>query len=60
MQPNDTNNQRFLASVERSGEEFALGWDAKTRQLRAATETARMLELADRRDDALQRFTERQ
>jgi len=60
VQPNDTNNQRFLASVERSGEEFALGWDAKTRQLRAATETARMLELADRRDDALQRFTERQ
>jgi hypothetical protein len=60
VQSNDTSNQRFLHEVERRGEEFALSWDAKTRQLRTATEAARLLELADRRDDALQRFATKQ
>lgn len=59
-QSNVTNNQRFMHQVERRGEEFALNWDAKTRQLRNATEAARLLELADRRDDALQRLATKQ
>ena len=60
VQVNATVDQRYMHKVERRGEEFALDWDAKTRQLRTATEAARLLELADRRDDALKRFTKQQ
>jgi hypothetical protein len=60
VQRNAANNQRFMHEVERRGEEFALGWDAKTRQLRSATEAARLLQFADRRDDSLQRLATKQ
>lgn len=60
VQRNVTNNQRYMHGVERRGEEFALRWDAKTRQLSSATEAARLLELADRRDDSLQRLATKQ
>ena len=60
VQVNAPIDQRYMHKVERQGEEFALDWDAKTRQLRTATEAVRLLELADRRDDALKRFTTKQ
>lgn len=60
VQRNVTINQRFMHEVERRGEEFALRWDTETRQLRSATEAARLLQLADRRDDSLQRLANKQ
>jgi hypothetical protein len=47
--------QKFLRALQQKGEAFAAKWDRKSKQLQAAQTAARRLELADRRDDALNR-----